>query len=712
MTLHITNYTIPLAIILSFLVLGIFYIFIYRKGPQDIIGITILMLSIIWIASLLLEQSFESYQLKILWNKIQYTGSTLLPVGVFLLTAQYTGFKKLTEIKNIIIVSIFPIITLFLVLTNELHNLIWRNAKLVVFGSFSMVIKEYNTFYFIFSIYTYILILAGIIMVIQNIIESFKKLSRKMRWKNLLLIPYISIPWLIILIKTLGFNPFPILEEAPIITAVSTLVIIAIFNRTKIREITPMAFNTIFESMRDGLILSDGRDNVIKINPASQKIFDISINKVFGKPVENLLLGFNNSSESKMPLENEEIKISTNSNQYYYNINQSEIKSDRGKYMGKLVVLRDVTKIKKAEENIKYLSFHDKLTQLYNRAYFDTELKRLDTERQLPLSLIIGDINGLKVINDAFGHEHGDKLLIRIADILKECFRNEDIAARWGGDEFSAILPQTSLDKTMNIIDRVYTKCRENSTDTIPLSMSMGAAAKESMSENIKNVFKKAEDRMYKHKLIENKSVRSSIITSLGKALAERDYETEEHTRRMKKYAILFGKALKLPDSKLDELSLLSTLHDIGKIAIPDNILLKPAELTEKERELIKKHSEIGYRIAMSTAELAPIADAILHHHERWDGNGYPYGLKGEKIPLTSRIIFIVDAYDAITNDRPYRKASSKEFAFSEINRCSGLQFDPNITDIFINQVIHEGSNIQHYMKVEKQKANSVSRSF
>nr|MBC8386632.1 HD-GYP domain-containing protein [Actinomycetota bacterium] len=225
-------------------------------------------------------------------------------------------------------------------------------------------------------------------------------------------------------------------------------------------------------------------------------------------------------------------------------------------------------------------------------------------------------------------------------------------------------------------------------------------------------VIKEAEDRMYKHKLIENKSVRSSIITSLEKALAERDYETEEHTRRMKKYAILFGKALKLPDSKLDELSLLSTLHDIGKIAIPDNIILKPAELTEKERELIKKHSEIGYRIAMSTAELAPIADAILHHHERWDGNGYPYGLKGEKIPLTSRIIFIVDAYDAITNDRPYRKASSKEFALSEINRCSGLQFDPNITGIFINQVIHEGSNIKYYMKVEKQKANSVSKSF
>jgi len=695
MILKFTNYTIPLAIIVLFLILGIFYIFIYRKGLQDIIGIAILMLSIIWIVSFLLEQSFENPMLKILFNKIQYTGSILLPVGVFLLTVQYTRYKKFITLKNIIIVSIFPVITLFLVLTNELHNLIWVNAKLVVFSSFSMVIKEYNTLYFIFTIYSYALMLTGIIVVILNIVKSYKKTNKEIVWKNLLLIPYISIPLLIISIKTLGFNPFPTLEEVPIIIATGTLVLIAVLNRTKIREIMPMAFNTVFENMKDGLILLDGRNNIIKMNPASQNIFETSIDKVSGKPLEDLVIGSNISSKRIMDLENREIKIGIGSDRHYYDTNQSEIKSDRGKYMGKVIVLRDITDIKKAEENIKYLSFHDKLSQLHNRAFFDFELKRLDTARQLPLSLAIGDINGLKLINDAFGHTYGDKILTKIADILKECFRGEDIVARWGGDEFSAILPQTSFDEAMNIIDRVYKKCRENSTDILPLSISLGAATKESASKSIKEVIKEAEDNMYRHKLVENQSARSSMIISLKKALEERYYETEAHTRRMKKFAIMFGKALKLPDSKLDNLSLLASLHDIGKIAIPDNIVLKPGKLSEEEWETMKKHSEIGYRIAQSTAELAPIAEAILHHHERWDGKGYPYGILKDKIPLISRIISIVDTYDAITSERPYKKALSKEFALEEIKRCSGSQFDPNLVDIFINQVIFKSSNVK-----------------
>jgi hypothetical protein len=255
MTLDFTNYTVPLVIIVSFLILGIFYIFIYRKGLQDIIGIIVLFLSIIWIVSLLLEQSFENPMLKILFNKIQYTGSILLPVGVFLLTVQYTGYKKLITVKNIIYISIFPVIILLLVLTNEFHDLIWINAKLVIFSSFSMVVKEYNTLYFIFTIYSYALILAGIVMVILNIVKSNKKLKKKNIWKNILLIPYISIPLIIIFIKTLGFNPFPTLEEVPIVIAIGTLIVIAVLNRTKIREIMPMAFNTVFENMKDGLIL-------------------------------------------------------------------------------------------------------------------------------------------------------------------------------------------------------------------------------------------------------------------------------------------------------------------------------------------------------------------------------------------------------------------------------------------------------------------------
>jgi len=680
------NFFIPLITIVFMAILGILYIWIYRKGLQDIVGIEIMVLSIIWMMAFILEQSITANHLKVLFDKIQYTGSILIPVGLFFLTARYVNFNKIFNLKYIAIISAFPVVTLFLVLTNELHKLVWVDAKLVLFDSFSVIVKEYNTIYFVFVIYTGILILSGIIIILINTIKLFIKPDGENRWKKFFLIPYISIPWLIILAKSLGFNPFPYIDETPIITVICTMVVIVVLNRTKIREIMPMAFKTIFDNMDDGLVLIDRKENVLKLNPASQKIFHTSINKVAGKPVNYLLAGLDENPN--VFLGNKDLKIGNYRSQYFYNTRQTEIKSDRGKPLGKVIVLRDITKIRKAEENIKYLSFYDKLTGVYNRAFFDIELKRLDAARQMPLSLVIGDLNGLKIINDAFGHLHGDELIRKIADILKACFRKEDIVARWGGDEFSVLLPNTSYSTTMQIVDRVHKKCIECSTDTMLISISIGVATKENANENIEELLKKAEDKMYRHKLIENQSARSSIITSLGKALEERDYETEEHTRRMKKYSLLFGQALKLPDSKLDELSLLATLHDIGKIGIPDNIMLKPGKLSRSEWKIMSKHSEIGYRIALSSPDLAYVAKSILHHHERWNGKGYPYGLAEVEIPITSRIISVIDAYDAMINDRPYRKALSKEMAINELNKCSGSQFDPALIDTFMNQLL------------------------
>jgi len=679
MTLQLTNYTIPLAIILLFLILGASYVYINRKGPQDIIGIVVLALSAIWISSLILEYGSTDYMYKILFNKIQYTGSMLLPVGIFFLTVQYTRFKKLVRMRNILLISAFPVIMFFMVLTNEYHKLVWTDSKIVVFNSFSIIVKTYNTLYFIYTFYLYALIAAGIILVIYDMVRSFRSQGIKILYKNLLLTLYISAPLLIIVAKTYGINPFPALEESPIIIAIGTLFVISILNRTKIREIMPMALNTIFENMGDGLILLDEKDRVIKMNPASQDIFDTTIDEVTGKPIDLLIppdtdniLGKNGNGTR------------TDSRQHYYNSKKSDVKNYRGKHLGKIIVLRDITRMKKAEEDIKYLSFHDKLTGLYNRAFFDSEVERLDTKRQLPISIVIGDVNGLKIINDAFGHKYGDMLLTKIANILKRCFRDEDIIARWGGDEFCIILPGTSFNKTNKIINRINSECEKISTDILPLSISLGAATKSNPSRKIAEVIKEAEDRMYRHKLIENQSTRSSVVTSLKKALRERDYETDEHVKRMEKYAMTFGKILKLTDSELDNLNLLATLHDIGKIATPDDIILKPKKLTKKEWKVMKKHSEIGYRIALSTTQLTPVAEAILYHHERWDGKGYPYGISKYKIPLIARMISIIDTYDAITSNRPYRKAASMESAIKEIKKCSGSQFDPKLVDIFI----------------------------
>ena len=241
-------------------------------------------------------------------------------------------------------------------------------------------------------------------------------------------------------------------------------------------------------------------------------------------------------------------------------------------------------------------------------------------------------------------------------------------------------------------MDRVYRKCEEYSTNMMPLSISMGAATKEDISKTLKQLLKEAEDNMYQHKLTKNQSVRSSIINSLVRALQEKDYETEEHTKRMTEYALQFGQLLNLPDSKIVELRLLATLHDIGKIAIPDHIMLKPSSLTKKEWEIMKKHSEIGYRIALSSTELTIIAKDILHHHEKWDGTGYPYGLVKGKIPLFSRVISVIDAYDAMSNNRPYRKAFTRKTVMDEFKRCRGSHFDPELLDVFVDQVLMVGN--------------------
>jgi diguanylate cyclase (GGDEF)-like protein/PAS domain S-box-containing protein len=362
----------------------------------------------------------------------------------------------------------------------------------------------------------------------------------------------------------------------------------------------------------------------------------------------------------------------------------------KGSIIGTFGITRDITDRKKYEDKIKHMSFHDYLTGLYNRAYFEEELLRLDTERNLPLSIILGDLNGLKMINDTYGHERGDELLIKVAEVLKQCFRKSDIISRWGGDEFIILLPLTDYSRAEEIVGKIEKTCYQYSTQDLPVSISLGISTKVKEDESIEEILKAAENKMYLQKMGDEKRIHRSMIFSLEKSLDKKNYETEEHVKRMEELALLLGKDLKLPENKLNELVMLSALHDIGKIAVADSIILKPGKLTREEWEMVKKHPEVGYRIAKSSTDLAAIADAILTHHENWDGSGYPEGLKSEEIPLISRIISIVDAYDAMTNDRPYRRAFTKEQAIADIKRYSGTKYDPKLVEVFI-KVINSG---------------------
>lgn len=393
------------------------------------------------------------------------------------------------------------------------------------------------------------------------------------------------------------------------------------------------------------------------------------------------------------PRRNDEIVTYPDGTEVFLETLKTPYSNSQGTVLGLIGISRDITERKKKEEEILYFTYHDVLTGLYNRAYFEEKRKLLDTEVQLPLSIIVGDINGLKLINDAFGHEEGDKLLVEIAKILISYCREEDLISRIGGDEFCILLPKTDVLSAQSIVDRIKKKCQDYSNkagkEIYYVSISLGHATKTTFEESFEKVFRTAEELMYRLKLLEYKSIHSSIISSIKTTMFEKSNETEAHAGRLAELSKKLGKALGLADEEISELELLSTLHDIGKINIDSGILKKTGQLTEDEWQEMKKHPEIGYRIAHASPELKHISEYILNHHERWDGKGYPQGLSGENIPLLSRILAIVDSYDAMTQDRVYRQAMTKERAVEEIKNNSGTQFDPNIVRIFIKDVLN-----------------------
>lgn len=337
-----------------------------------------------------------------------------------------------------------------------------------------------------------------------------------------------------------------------------------------------------------------------------------------------------------------------------------------------------------AEAKIAYMSFHDQLTGLYNRYYLEEELHRHDRGREIPISVIMADVNGLKLVNDTYGHSVGDEMLKKAAEIMKKSCREEDIIARFGGDEFIIFLPKTGEQEAQEIGRRIDQAYREAYVEEVPITMSFGVAVKNSSDQNLAAILREAEDKMYQNKLTESRSGKSAVLSALLKTLAAKSYETEAHTRNMQEIALKIGERLGLPDSELNRLNLLITLHDIGKINIPEELLTKKGSLSQDDWEIMKKHAETGFRIARATEEFAHVADEILSHHERWDGKGYPQGLKGNDIPLLARITSIADAFEVMTNGRPYKKAMRPDAIIAEFKKCAGSHFDPQLVEHFL----------------------------
>lgn len=306
----------------------------------------------------------------------------------------------------------------------------------------------------------------------------------------------------------------------------------------------------------------------------------------------------------------------------------------------------------------------------------------------MPLSVIMGDVNGLKLTNDAFGHLLGDKLLETSANIMKNVCRKNDYIIRWGGDEFIILLPETEEKDAQSICDRIKAECDKEKVGSINLSISLGCSTKNNIYEDIMETIKNCEEIMYRIKMIESKSQKSKTLKIITQTLQEKSIQDVEHSRNVSGICKIIGSTMKLSKKEISELEILGDIHDIGKVAIDESILNKEGPLNDEEWVQIKKHSEIGYHIAMSSADLSFLADSILAHHEWYNGSGYPKGLAGEEIPLYARILAIADAFDSMTSYRPYKEPFNKGQVIYEFKKFRGTQFDPDLVDVFVGRVI------------------------
>jgi diguanylate cyclase (GGDEF)-like protein/PAS domain S-box-containing protein len=396
--------------------------------------------------------------------------------------------------------------------------------------------------------------------------------------------------------------------------------------------------------------------------------------------------------ESRKPSRTEEFYTNEDGKETLFELLKTPYYDEKGQLIGVIGIRRDVTERRRREDEILYLNHHDVLTGLYNRAYIQQALEFLDQDSNFPISVVAGDINGLKLVNDSFGHGEGDRLVVAISQILKKSTRESDVVGRVGGDEFYLILPNTDSKAAKEIIKSIRLSCDEHSqaldNDVHFTSISLGQATKVEEGLPLTEYINLAEEYMYQQKTLDYKSFHSSLLISIKNTMYEKSYETEQHAERLAQQSLQLGQLMNMSEEDLVALQLFATVHDIGKISIDQNILTKEGPLTEDEWREIRKHPETGYRIANSSPGLMHVADLILCHHEWWDGSGYPGGLKEQQIPLASRILAVVDAYDAMTHDRSYKKARSKEEAINELKLCSGTQFDPQLVRLFVKHIV------------------------
>lgn len=455
-----------------------------------------------------------------------------------------------------------------------------------------------------------------------------------------------------------------------------------------------MFFEALFRNSSDAIVLVDQDHLVQDINRRFEELFGYTLSEIQGQELDGIIAGNDRITEANglrdRLLHGEEVNIE--SIRYGKGGRPLEV-SVKGVPIlyqnwanGGYGIYSDISVRKSQERALTYYNSHDPMTGLFNRRYFEDRVEGLKQADTGLGAVIMADFNGLKLTNDAFGPAAGDAQLRAFAGLLLEEGGKEAVAARLDGDDFAVLLPEGNEAQAEAVVQRIRARCEAPQFESIPISVSFGYAGVEQCEGSLEGALHLAEAFMNRHKLTEASSARSKAIQTVIRTLHEKNRREEQHSQRVSILSRALGEALGLSEREQRELKTMGLLHDVGKIAIDEKILNKTDRLTPEEYAEIRRHPEIGYHILSASNDMAELAEYVLAHHERWDGQGYPRGLKGEEIPYLSRIIAVVDAYDAMTRDRAYRKAMSDADALEELKRHAGTQFDPYVVAVFLQR--------------------------
>ena len=455
-------------------------------------------------------------------------------------------------------------------------------------------------------------------------------------------------------------------------------------------------------SVGEGVISVDDEGFIEHINPVATLLTGWSEEEAIGQRFEKVFKIINGSTRSlslsliqqvlekgeKVEIEELTFLVGIDTGERPISAIASPILGKSGEYIGTVVVFKDISENIYKQNEAERISHIDHLTQVYNRRFLEQELIRVDKRPFFPISIIFVDINGLKIINDAFGHEYGDQLIVEVANGLKSGCRSKDIISRIGGDEFVILLPNTTTSDSSEVITRIKSYLDQKKIHELKINFSFGIATKEKPEEDIMDVLKNAEDYMYEDKMADVNQRRNVVIQSIIESLFERSPYERIHSEQVSELCVRFGRAFQLDDKRIDELRVLGALHDIGKISIKKEVLNGQHELSSQDWKDFTNHPEIGYRILSTTRTYFHIAEQVLAHHERWDGTGYPKKLKGTEINWESRVLAIAESYIYMINEHINKKAMTHEEAIVELENNAGTQFDPELVAFFINKVI------------------------